>query len=174
MLVSALMPTANRRALAPLALGSFAAQDWPEKELIVVDDGEDSIWDLCSQIDGVRYIRLIGRSTIGAKLNLAAVLAGGKILVRWDDDDWSAQGRLRDQAERLERSGKSVTGYHSLLFWTGKEATRCRNGTQVSHGTALCFRRTYWQAHHFPDSSVREDLQFIEPGPLMPQAFARR
>ena len=32
MLVSAIMPTMNRRHLVPLALKSFLSQDWPEKE----------------------------------------------------------------------------------------------------------------------------------------------
>lgn len=58
MLISAIMPTYNRRHLVPLALHCFLAQDWPEKELLVVDDGPDVLQDLFAGIPGVRYVRL--------------------------------------------------------------------------------------------------------------------
>jgi len=40
-LISCIMPTYNRRPFLPLALRCFLDQDYPNKELIIVDDGED-------------------------------------------------------------------------------------------------------------------------------------
>jgi hypothetical protein len=54
--ISCLMPTADRRAFVPLAIRYFLAQDYPEKELIIVDDGADSVADLVP--DDAAYSRL--------------------------------------------------------------------------------------------------------------------
>src|ERR1035441_7854207 len=100
MLVSAIMPTGDRRHLLPLAIRAFVQQDWPEKELIVIDDGKDCVADLFIGVAGVKYCSLDGgRLRIGAKLNIACQHAGGDILVRWDDDDWSAPNRIGDRSE---------------------------------------------------------------------------
>jgi len=40
------MPTANRREFIPQALALFAVQDYPHTELIILDDGEDSVAEL--------------------------------------------------------------------------------------------------------------------------------
>ena len=42
-LVSCLMPTADRRRYVPGAIASFLAQDYEPRELIVLDDGQDSV-----------------------------------------------------------------------------------------------------------------------------------
>jgi hypothetical protein len=42
-LVSCIMPTANRRRFVPEAIRLFLAQDYLEKELVILDDGEDSV-----------------------------------------------------------------------------------------------------------------------------------
>lgn len=41
--VSCVMPTANRRHFVPEAIRLFLAQDYAEKELIILDDGEHSV-----------------------------------------------------------------------------------------------------------------------------------
>lgn len=63
------MPTANRRAFVPLAIRYFQRQDYAEKELVILDDGEDAIGDLIPDDPRVRYIRLNGKRTLGAKRN---------------------------------------------------------------------------------------------------------
>jgi hypothetical protein len=65
-LISCIMPTFNRRAFVPLSLKCFAYQDYPNRELIIVDDGDDSIADLTLNLPGVQYIRLPRRNNIGA------------------------------------------------------------------------------------------------------------
>ena len=38
-MVSCVMPTANRRQWVPRAIALFLAQDYPDCELLIVDDG---------------------------------------------------------------------------------------------------------------------------------------
>jgi glycosyltransferase involved in cell wall biosynthesis len=45
-LASCIMPTYNRRHFVPNALRYFCRQDYPHKELIIVDDGTDAVGDL--------------------------------------------------------------------------------------------------------------------------------
>lgn len=163
-LVSAIMPTANRRHLLPLALASFLGQDWPNKELIVIDDGCDPVEDICGDQHGVRYFFTHPARTIGAKLNHACEVARGDVLIRFDDDDWSAPGRITDQVNRLLDSRKSVTGYHGMLFWetVKQRAFKFPGNFGWSCGTALCFLRSYWDTMHFLNTNVCEDIKFIE------------
>jgi len=68
-LVSCIMPTFNRRPFLPLALESFGLQDYPAKELIVVDDGNDVVRDVVEGAAYVWYLRLPARVSIGEKRN---------------------------------------------------------------------------------------------------------
>src|SRR5262249_53603198 len=69
-LVSCIMPTYNRRSFVSLALQYFQRQDYPNRELIIVDDGSDVVSDLAQTAQNVRYLRLSARMSIGAKRNL--------------------------------------------------------------------------------------------------------
>lgn len=170
MLVSCICPTNNRRKFIPAALECFFSQDWPEKELIVVDDGTDRVEDLFKNVPG-KYIYYLEpnlpahrpKTPIGTKLNIAAEHASGEILCRWDDDDWSAPNRISDQVARLTESGKDVTGYKSMLFWNAekKEASRYDNRNPMyALGSSLMYRKSYWQKNKFIPCSWGEDTDF--------------
>ena len=106
------MPTWNRRRFVPLALGYFLRQDYAGPlELLVIDDGadEDAVDDLVLAAAEaapagrlIRYFHLVGRHTIGAKLNYGVALAQGDVLAMWGDDDWHARYRLSRPAEVLQ------------------------------------------------------------------------
>jgi len=125
-LVSCIMPTFNRRAMLPLALRSFARQDYPRRELIVVDDGDDPVADLVQGADGVRYFRLPGRRAIGWKRNFACEKAHGEMIAHWDDDDWYSPERLRYQVAPVLAGEADITGLENAFvletaegrFWT--------------------------------------------------------
>src|SRR6266545_4002208 len=57
-LVSCIMPTAGRRRFVPQAIGYFLRQDYPNRELVIVDDGTDNLADLLPDDARVRYVRL--------------------------------------------------------------------------------------------------------------------
>src|SRR3954447_10293322 len=103
-LVSCVMPTRNRRRFVRQAIWYFLRQDYPEKELLVVDDGEDGVSGLVPADDRPRHIRLDQRASLGAKRNLGCELARGELVAHFDDDDWIGPGRLDAQVVELERS----------------------------------------------------------------------
>jgi len=153
MKVSCIMPTRNRGHLLPLALACFDAQDWPERELVVLDDGEEPVDKAVGGHPGVLYGRLPAITALGKKRNLCCEMARGDVIVHWDDDDWSAPTRIRDQVSRLVSAGKSVSGYHSLFFWsmTLGRAFKYQGQPSYSCGTALCYTRDYWARNRFKD-----------------------
>lgn len=139
MLVSCLMPTTDsRKELRKLAIKCFNSQDWEEKELIVIE----------------------GNDPIGTKLNQACSQAKGDILVRWDDDDWSAPNRISEQLKLL--GSYQMTGYHTMFFWDIilKRASIYKGARDYCLGTSMCFTRKYWDGIKFPDISMGEDLAF--------------
>ncbi len=96
-LVSCVMPTADRREHVGRSIGYFLRQDYPNSELVVLDDGEDRVADLMPDDPRVRYVGLERRLILGEKRNRACELAHGEIIVHWDDDDWQAPHRLSYQ-----------------------------------------------------------------------------
>ena len=163
MLVSCIMPTCNRQGLIPVALKCYLSQDWPDKELVVIDDGSVKARGLVKQLvpDAV-YIYLAEQQILGAKRNLACEVARGEVICHFDDDDWSAAGRIRDQVTRLIESGKQMTGYHSITYWNGIKAYRYVSAVpQYILGTTMCYRKSFWDSHLFPEKNYAEDNGLI-------------
>jgi len=155
-LVSCLMPTRNRGKFLPRSIAMFEAQKWPNKELWILEDGDEYNYGL-SWRPSVYYIRFEG--TIGAKLNYAASLANGSILVRWDDDDWNGPTRISDQVAHMRLSGKPFVGMSSLIYYAegdskGYEYT---GDAWYASGSTHCYTREWALAHPHPDLSLAED-----------------
>lgn len=169
-LVSCIMPTYNRRRFVPLALRWFLAQDWPHRELIIVDDGPESVADLLPDDARIRYVRLERKHTIGAKRNLACQAARGEVIVHWDDDDWSSAGRLTYQVSsllqaRVDACGLARIHYHQPT--TGRSWQYVYPEGQASwvSGNTLCYTKDFWRRHPFPDLNVGEDARFLWSDP---------
>ena len=79
-MVSCIMPTCDRRPFFEQALRGFDRQTWPARELVVVDDGDDPVRDLCEAHPSVRYVRLEGPTPTGVKLNAGIACAAGAIV----------------------------------------------------------------------------------------------
>jgi glycosyltransferase involved in cell wall biosynthesis len=168
-LVSCIMPTADRRRFVPLAVEYFLRQDYQHKELVVVDDGEDAVADLMPPDSRVRYFRLEGRRSVGAKRNFACGQARGELIAHWDDDDWHAPRRLSYQAGTLAGSGADVCGINTLLFYDPERGQAWKYDYPRGRrfwlgGSSLCYRRAFWESNRFADISVGEDARFVWGG----------
>jgi hypothetical protein len=169
-LVSCIMPTYNRRTFVPLALAGFEAQDYPNKELLIVDDGSDPIGDLVEGRPGVRYFHLGRRTSIGAKRNLACERAAGEIIAHWDDDDWYGQDRLRYQVAPIVQSEADITGLENAfvlelpagVFWTTQAGLHRQMFVGDVHGGTLVYRKAALDGGvHYPDVNLAEDAALL-------------
>lgn len=104
-LVSCLMPTRGKAATQPHvineAIHSFVNQDYPNKELVILNDNPGhKLWT------SVPNVRVINWDTffqsLGAKRNTLIELAAGEILLQWDDDDYSLPNRCKQAVEHLQ------------------------------------------------------------------------
>ena len=164
-LVSCIMPTADRREFVPQAIRNFLAQDYEPRELIVLDDGRDSVADLIPPHPSIRYQRLDGKSTIGAKRNKACEMALGEVIAHWDDDDWMAPTWLSSQVRTLLNQGADICGLNKVFFYAplARQAWQYvyDGRTPWVYGGTLCYRREFWRSAPFPDIDVGEDNAFV-------------
>ena len=163
---SCIMPTHNRRTFLPRAFHYFLRQDYPDCELVVMDDGSDPVADLIPSDPRIRYMRLGKRLVLGTKRNLACEEAKGDIIVHWDDDDWMAPRRLRVQISSLLEEQADVCGLDKLLFF---DPAGCRAWQYVYPrerrpwlaGGTLCYTKAFWRRNAFPEIPVGEDTHFV-------------
>ena len=165
-LVSALMVTRDRVALARRAIACLVAQTYRPIELVVVDDGDADYAPMLAAFADrlpVRYLRMApqpGRH-LGALRNLALDAAAGELCAQWDDDEWYHPDRRRRQVDAL--AGGAVA---SVLRWTlmhvdtpawrdlpyRADAGRGTPGTIVHRRTAV----------RYPNLRRSEDARFLE------------
>lgn len=165
-LASCVMPTFDRRAFVPQAVRYFLRQDYPAKELIIVDDGPEPVSDLLPADPRIVYHRLESRTVLGAKRNLACDLARGPVIVHWDDDDWASPQRVSVQVAALTESDADICGTASLLYYDPGRPAACRftwpDGLRPwAAGPSLCFAKELWTRSPFPEVAMGEDTRFV-------------
>jgi glycosyltransferase involved in cell wall biosynthesis len=130
-------------------------------ELLIIADGED-VRDLVPSNDArIRLIHLDEQRTIGEKRNFGCSRADGDVIAHWDDDDWSGPGRVARQLAMLEESGLQVAGFNSMRFTDGENWWLYQGQPRYSLGTALCYRREWWQKIPFQLSNIGEDNHMV-------------
>jgi glycosyltransferase involved in cell wall biosynthesis len=133
------MPTlAGRGEYRRLAEACFSSQTYVRRELVVVEN-----------------IRPVGKAR-----NEAIRKAKGDVVIHWDDDDWSAPGRIEDQVRRLVETGANIVGYHAMLFYDEERKTWWRfHRAKYGLGTSFCYRRSLWdRLGGFPETSPKGGL----------------
>ncbi len=180
-LISCIMPTRVRRtAFVAQAIRLFQAQDYPRKELIIIDgDSEDlhkiSAYGVIPSEAEIAYVYVdlagtLSQLTIGAKRNLAVSLAHGEIIAHWDDDDYYAPDRLSRQVAPLLAGEADISGLamDGVLDLNEMAAWRCGPTLHNEifalgvHGGTLLYRKSLWgQTAAFQNSSSGEDGAFL-------------
>lgn len=165
-LVSCIMPTANRQKFLPFAIHYFIDQDYPNKELIIIDDGLESAKALIPNHPQIRYFYSEPLGTIGVKRNHACDKAQGEIIMHWDDDDWYAPDWISRQIEALSTSGADITGLNTVLFYSPSVEKRwVYEDSDLEKpwlcGATMAYRKSFWKEHPFVDIQVGEDYDFV-------------
>jgi glycosyltransferase involved in cell wall biosynthesis len=165
-LVSCVMPTFDRRNFVAQAARYFLEQDYPAKELVVVDDSPEPVGDLLPGDTRIRYHRVDGKMVLGLKRNLACELARGTVIAHWDDDDWASRDRLSVQVKALSSGGADICGSGSILYFDPATSSAWRfvwppSGRPWAAGPSLCFTKDFWSRVRFPEVAIGEDTRFV-------------
>ena len=104
--VSCVMVTADRPLLVRRAIHCYLKQDYANKELVVLDNGNEDIQRYLSVVPEIelRY-RKVQRTPdliLGDLRNTALEMGTGEYIIpQWDDDDWYHPRRISIQVEKL-------------------------------------------------------------------------
>lgn len=172
--VSCIMPTADRHKYIPFAIRYFLEQDYPNKELIIIDDGKESILPFIPEDPNIFYYYSAPLGTVGLKRNYACNKANGEIIMHWDDDDWHASDWISIQVKFLISSNADICGIEHVNFYSPINDTLLK-GTALNrnnphnrawlNGATLAYWKSFWIAHPFEDRQTGEDDHFVRnPG----------
>jgi hypothetical protein len=120
-LVTCIMLTSNRPSMARRSIECFLRQTYPNRELLILCDGEQT--ELAAHVASLNSpsIRLIHQTqsnkTLGERRNDAVALARGEWVCIWDDDDLYDAARLSVQMSALRRSGAVACFLDRLILW---------------------------------------------------------
>ena len=126
-LVSCLMVTRERPALAQRAVECFRRQTYPHRELVIVDD--DACDDLERWVNAlhdpqIQYIKFADEGKpLGELRNLSLQSAQGEYVAQWDDDDLSHPDRLLLQMSALNAFHGDASFLHRYMLW--RPGRRC-------------------------------------------------
>ena len=128
-------------------------QDYPNKELIVINDcpGQELICDG----PGVRVVNVGERFlSIGDKRNAGVGLARGELIAPWDDDDISLPWRLSLSVERLGDGDY----FNPRCYWfLDNEGLHFDHSVGYAHNASLFRRAALERVGGYPSESFGED-----------------
>jgi len=151
-LVSVLLPVLNPDpAMLGKAVKSILDQDYPELELVIVEDpGQRTGSEVVEGFaDGrVRYTLNKERTSLREQLNLGVSLARGEFIARMDADDISRPERIRKQAAYLkDNPGITLVGSNLELI-DGRDRTIGYRRFPESHDGIYRDLRLYCSVAH--------------------------
>jgi glycosyltransferase involved in cell wall biosynthesis len=166
------MPTVNRPVFVAHSIKLFQAQDYVNKELIIVDESTERL--LLDMHTTKNICRVLVASdmllSLGAKCNLGCSLAQGEIICHWDDDDYFAPHRLTHQAQPILAGTADIVGLEMDVVFNVNEWTAWRCSPtlkkEVFYGGvvtgAIMYRKALWgiNAAH-PNKTIGEDADFL-------------
>lgn len=165
-MVSCIMPTANRRHFILNAIENYRKQDYPNTELIIIDDGDESVKGLIPDDPSIKYYYTQPLGTLGHKRNIACSKASGEYIVHWDDDDWYAEDWISYQVKAMVESGADICGINQVQFFSpaSNKYWMTHNYNSKSPwltGASLIYRKDYWRQHPFKNLEVGEDNDYV-------------
>jgi glycosyltransferase involved in cell wall biosynthesis len=163
--ISCILTTGHRRSFFNQAIRCYDRQTWPNKELVVVDDGEGEV----VVPEGARYIRVPTGTSIGAKLNLGCEAAKGSILQKLDDDDYYRPDFIERMMKHSTQYPLFITGPGSFLILLAREGRLVSSGGGF-FGGSMMFPKQVWQNRPFNEAvPVGEDKQFMRDNEMVPR-----
>ncbi len=158
-LVSCLCLTYARPALLREAIWCFLQQDYPNKELIVVNDHPEPI-HLNRPFPGVQVVNVPHRfGSLGEKRNFSVSLARGEYLLPWDDDDLFLPWRLTDSLKHLGEAPQKWV-YKPMSAWTSTHNQDYAVVQNLFHNQIAMHRKAFEHAGGYRAMNSGEDIDF--------------
>lgn len=161
--ISCLMVTQNRPLLAQRSIRCFQHQSYKNREMVIIDDGEDDTleeWIKKLDDEQIIYVRLPAENrSLGELRNIAVEKATGTYVTQWDDDDLSDPERLQFQLSAIHLLQTDACFLErQQIWWPDKRrfALSCR---RIWEGSFVCLKSFL---PRYPDLSRGEDSPVAE------------
>lgn len=167
-LVSVVIPTYNRAQMLEQAIDSVLAQDYPNFELIVVDDGSsDHTSEILNKYSFQISCHYQERQGVSSARNHGTRLSRGKYICFLDSDDLWQHRKLSVQVEFMElatqiplcytdeiwiRNGVRVNPHNKHRKYSGRIFKRCLPLCIISPSSAMIHRDFLLQIGGFDES----------------------
>ncbi len=163
--VSVIVPTYNRPQRLKAALGSVLSQTFQDFEIIVVNDGEESVELVVRELDRQCRITVINHDRnrgLAAARNTGIRMARGKYIAYLDDDDRYLPDHLETLVTVLEK-GSYKAAYSDA--WRVHE--RCEEGRYVEVGRDVPYSQEFSFPHllvgnYFPVLCVMHERSCLD------------
>jgi len=185
--VSVLTPTmSSRRRYHEALWESFVQQDWPDKELIVLESYEEEPSPFLVQKakEDSRLVHVAIRIpagmkdiSVGMKRNITLLLASGQFVVNFDDDDLYSARYCRAMIDTMDSEGlvaATLSGWHNYYREKGQctysdadswgewaETSEELSKILYGYGFSYSHRRRVAVDHPYPDVEFAEDAPFM-------------
>ena len=123
-LISCLLVTANGRLdYFKRSVQCFVDQTYPNKELVIVNEGNKEYQKLMTEHvkslerKDIRFELLDRYYTLGALRNISLGLSDGEVFCQWDDDDFNFPSRLATQFSFLKNSKIQISYLSDQLHY---------------------------------------------------------
>ena len=162
-LVSCIMPTYGRPDYVSESVAMFLAQDYPRKELIVLNDCAGQYFT--GEFPNVRIVNQDARfASLGEKRNACIEMAKGSLIAIWDDDDVHLPWRLSYSLSEMRRL--ETLFYRPSEIWAYWGHGNLDDSQTVpgwgNHGSAV-FSKDLWRiVGGYPAMDCGEDAEFFE------------
>ena len=164
--VSCLMVTANRKRIASRAIKCFERQTYTNKELVIIDDGQQDYSDILSHLpeSSVNYIRIKQEKNVklGELRNISLDTAKGDYLIQWDDDDWYHSDRIKIQSEVLQKGADACCLGASLTHIQNSEFQHLPFLGSLNGGIPGSIMHVKNSEIRYPNSMKGEDSVYLE------------
>ncbi|NSL87221.1 glycosyltransferase family 2 protein [Chitinophaga sp. Mgbs1] len=166
-LISCLCVSANRPGHLRHAIAVFLAQTYPNKELIVLSDKYDEIYEqivaaAASPLVSYHYVNGETPLSQGELRNISLELAAGEYFCCWDDDDWYHNQRLEIQLKYTLENKKKGTVLPYCIFYDQAEKQAYLSLPFVPPGSILCAKDAVHAARLYPAINKMEDYEFLK------------
>ncbi|WP_316841435.1 glycosyltransferase family A protein [Pedobacter gandavensis] len=166
-LVSCIMVTGSNLQMIRNSISYFLDQNYPYKELIIIDDGHTCLKDKIQSYPHVHYFHLDSAASSASKRNFGIFQSQGEIIMHWNDEDWYAPDWVYRQSNTLiftqihicglhtASAKRSDESYYQRLY--GKSKTRIYSMAP----STLCYLRSFWDKYPIKDILNMEDADFV-------------
>lgn len=169
--VSIVCVTRDRRIFMPILKYSYMIQSYPEEklELVIVDDGDDSIEDTLIGVPNVTYVRLDEKKTIGEKRNIGVSKAMYDVIAFMDDDDVYPNNSILERTAMMLKTHNKECAFCTVIpcydiakysSFMNAPPLNLYMSERVSEAT-LIFTRKFWEERPFENTQIGEGNAFI-------------